>query len=130
MSQNMVSPVSEVGFIDLNRSHTYSGNVGHPGLAQVALSITSMDTILLAAPFSLSQLRVDSMTLQDKAYAIRVALEKGTITPSNLRPPIISTASAPTNQVHPYGTVWHNTSVGGDVYQTSGDGTWTVIIAL
>lgn len=126
----MVSPVAEVGFVDTDRSTGPVAGVGLNGIAASMLSIENLDRLLLAAPFNFTQNRIDTMTLQDKQYAIKTAFDNGDVTALDLLPPVIATAAAPVDEVHPYGTVWHDTTAGGDVYQTAGDGNWIAIIAL
>lgn len=126
MSQNQISPVTEIGFIDTARSHTASASTGLNGTVPAMLSIADMDRILLAAPFNLTQERIDSLTIWDKQYAIRTAFEAGTVDALDLLPVAITDAADPTNEVHPYGTVWIATT-SGDTFQTAGDGNWKLL---
>lgn len=90
-------------------------------------SIESMDLVLLS-DMGYSQANVDCMNANDKVYAIRKFIEGGGVVKA-LHQPIptqIEVASSPTNEKHPYGTVWLNTST-QQVYQTPGDGTWTLL---
>lgn len=120
-------PVATVSFIDKSRSTGPVAEESFSGVSQALLSIADMDRILLASPFSLSQKRVDSMSLSDKQYFIKTAVDEGTASTIDLLPPVITDTVAPTNEVHPYGTVWHD-SVGVATYQTPGDGTWTQVV--
>jgi len=125
MSQNMVSPVAEVGHLDPGRSP--SPSLGHVGIAHALLSIEEMDRVLATAPFgSLTELQRDRLTLNDKQRWIFDKIRSGAAATVDLLPPAVSVASDPSDEVHPYGTVWVNTS-SGDVFQTPGDGTWAQV---
>lgn len=124
MSQNQISPVLTVGYIDKERSHTGPvAGEGFNGLARFMLSIADMDRILLLEPFSLTQRRLDSMTAHDKQFAIKTAFDNGDITPLNLFPPLIENTVNPVSEVEPFGTVWHNT-VASTIFTTDGSGDW------
>ena len=128
MSQNMVSPVAEVGALDSVRAPNATDGLGHVGVAHALLSIAEMDRVLATAPFgTLTERQRDRLTLNDKQRWIMEKIKDGSATTVNLLPPLETDTGDPTTEVHPYGTVWHNT-VSGDVFQTPGDGTWAQII--
>ena len=90
-------------------------------------SVEAMDLVLLS-DMAYAQANIDCMSINDKVYAIRKFIEGGGV-PMALHQPIptqIEVASSPTNEKHPYGTVWLNTAT-QQVYQTPGDGTWTLL---
>lgn len=122
----MISPVAEVAFIDTSRSPSATDELGFKGITQVILSNADMERILLAAPFAIPQGKVDGMTLMDKQYFIKTAVEQGTIDTLDLLPPAIEDADDPVDEVHPYGTVWI-AGTSGNTFQTDGTGNWQQI---
>lgn len=124
MSQNQVSPVAEVAFISPGREAT--PNIGFTGVTQVMLDTATMDDILTSSPISLSQSVVDGMTLMDKQYAIKTAIEQSTISTTDVLPAAVEDTADPVDEVHPYGTVWI-ASTSGNTFQTPGDGSWVQV---
>lgn len=125
MAQNQVIPVFGYGAIDTTRM-SGTDSLGHVGIAHALLSHEDMDRVLTAAPLSLSQSYVDTMTDNDKQYFIAQAVVNGDITTVELLPAIVEDAGDPTDEVHPYGTIWRNTTDQG-IWQTPGDGTWVEV---
>lgn len=125
MSQSQVSPVAEVGFVEVGRTPPDNAT-GYPGVAHALLSILDMDTVLLASPFSLTQARLDTMTLQDKQSAVKTALDNGDINSLGLLPPVVEAAADPNDEVMRYGTVWI-AATSGNTFQTDGSGDWVQI---
>lgn len=128
VSHAQIEPVLPVSFAGPPKSA--APLTGDSAIAEEAVghlaSIKALDLVLLN-DMNVSQADIDSMTANDKQFAVKSYLDAGgTITPHVMPlPEAVENASAPVAQVHPYGTVWITTS--GDVYQTPGDGTWDLL---
>lgn len=120
-------PAQRIDFVDPERSGTYNspGSSLDLPIPTILVSNDRMDTVLIN-DVGLSAARVSQFTINDKQHAILEFVRGGGLVALPL-PAHVETTTSPTNQVDAYGTVWLNTTT-QQVYQTPGDGTWTLLI--
>lgn len=122
MSQLQNDSVAPVGFVDKERSVSPLSTLSQPGITHVLLSQEDMDRIIVNV-LGKTQTFADGLTLLDKQFLIRSSVLNGVISSTDLLPTAVQTAADPSNEVHPYGTVWI-ASVSGNTFQTDGNGSW------
>lgn len=125
MAQVMMDPVVVISFPASDRTAApKSSSSLSTGVLTLFGSIDTIEAALLDAGDT--QKILDTLTLNDKIYRLRLLIEDGTVTPANILPAVvIDAANDPVDEVEPWGTVWINTGTTPDgVFQSDGAGNW------